>query len=255
VSDKFRGKSGQGLYGDVIMEVDWSVGQVLDALARCGIDGRTLVWFTSDNGPWLSYGNHAGAAGPLREGKGTAFEGGIRVPSIARWPGRVPAGAECREFAATIDLLPTVAKLIGAELPAQTIDGRDVSPLLFGEPGAKSPHELFCCYYAGGELQAVRDARWKLHFPHGYATLAGKPGGSDGSPAPYANAKIGLCLFDLRADPGETTDVAQQHPEVVARLQALAAKAREDLGDKLTGAKGKGVREPGRLGEGEPKLR
>jgi len=255
VSDKFRGKSQKGLFGDAVMEIDWSVGQVLGALRQHGLDDNTLVLFTADNGPWLSYGAHAGSAGPLREGKGTMFEGGIREPTIARWPGRVPAGATCHELASTIDVLPTIAKLIGAELPEHRIDGLDITPLLFGTAGAVSPHELFCCYYAGGQLQAVRDARWKLHFPHDYATLDGKPGGVDGSPAAYSNQKIELCLYDLRADPGETKDVAPQHRDVVERLQALAARAREDLGDQLTGAKGAGVRNPGKLGPDDPKLR
>ncbi|HEX5051931.1 MAG TPA: sulfatase [Planctomycetota bacterium] len=255
VSDKFRGKSGQGLFGDVVMEVDWSVGQILDALRTNGLDERTLVIFTSDNGPWLSYGNHAGSAGPLREGKGTMFEGGIREPTIMRWPGHVPAGATCRELASTIDILPTVARLIGAELPAHKIDGLDISPLLFGEPGAASPHGVFYCYYGGGQLQAVRDARWKLHLPHKYATLDGKPGGVDGSPAPYTNKTIELSLFDLRADPGETVDVQEQHHEVVERLLQLAQAAREDLGDTLTKTEGKGRRAPGRLGPEDARLR
>lgn len=253
-SDDFRGKSAHGLYGDVVTEIDWSVGQILDALDRLGLAEDTLVLFTSDNGPWLSYGNHAGSAGPLREGKGTAFEGGIRVPMLARWPGSVPGNRECREFASTIDVLPTIAKLIGADLPGHPIDGKDITPLLFGDPSARSPHEAFPCYYAG-ELQAVRDPRWKLHLPHGYATLGGKPGGRDGSPAPYRTDRIGLSLFDLRADPGETKDVAKDHPDVVARLQQAADRFRADLGDKLTGTKGAGAREPGRLDPADPRLR
>ena len=253
-SERFAGKSGKGAHGDVVMEIDWSVGEILAALQRCGVDDDTLVLFTSDNGPWLSYGEHAGSAGPLREGKGTMFEGGIREPTIARWPGHVPAGASCHEFAATIDILPTVARLIGAELPQRRIDGHDITPLLFGEPGAASPHELFCCYYAGGQLQAVRDARWKLHFPHGYQSLAGKPGGRDGAPAPYTNQQIGLSLYDLRADVGETKDVAAEHPEVVERLQRLAAAARTDLGDTLTKTKGTGVRPAGKLADGDARL-
>ena len=255
VSDEFRGKSKQGLFGDVVMELDWSVGQILDALQRLDLDSRTLVLFTSDNGPWLSYGDHAGSAGPLREGKGTMFEGGIREPTVARWPGRIPAGTTCREFASTIDVLPTVAKLIGADLPKHRIDGKDITPLLFGVAGAVSPHAGFYGYYAGGELQAVRDARWKLHLPHAYATLAGRPGGTAGAPSPYGKQQIGLSLFDLREDPGETTDVAAAHPKVVARLQQLAEAARADLGDKLTGAKGSGARQPGRLGPDDERLR
>ncbi|MBL8738326.1 MAG: sulfatase [Planctomycetes bacterium] len=253
-SAAFAGKGGGSLFADVVMEIDWSVGEILAALSKCGLDEHTLVLFTGDNGPWLSYGEHAASAGPLREGKGTMFEGGIREPTIARWPGRVPAGASCHEFAATIDVLPTVAKLVGADLPPRRIDGLDIGPLLFGRAGASTPHRLFCCYYAGGQLQAVRDGRFKLHFPHDYATLAGKPGGRAGSPAPYTTARIGLELFDLRSDPGETTNVAATHPEVVARLQQLAQEARADLGDTLTKTVGNGVRPAGRLEPGEARL-
>lgn len=253
-SERFAGKSGHGLYGDVVQEIDWSVGEVLAALQRAGVDDRTLVLFTSDNGPWLSYGDHAGSAKPLREGKGTAFEGGIRVPTLARWPGRVPAGATCREFATTIDLLPTIARLIGAPLPPRRIDGLDIGPLLFGEPTAVTPHVLFACYYDGGQLQAVRDGRWKLYFPHRYRTLAGRAGGKDGSPAAYRQASMPKALFDLANDPGETRDVAADHPDVVARLEAGAAQMREDLGDSLTGVNGRGAREPGRLQPGDARL-
>ncbi|MEO6597767.1 MAG: sulfatase [Planctomycetota bacterium] len=255
VSDKFKGKSQQGLYGDVVMEIDWSVGQILEALQKNGLDDNTLVIFTSDNGPWLSYGNHAGSSGPLREGKGTMFEGGVREPTIMRWPGHVPAGATCSELASTIDILPTIANLIGADLPKHKIDGLDIRPLIFGTEGAVSPHEVFYCYYGGGQLQAVRDARWKLHLPHQYATLDGKPGGVDGSPSPYMNKKIGLSLYDLRADPGESKDVAAEHPDVVERLQRLAQVAREDLGDTLTKTVGAGRREPGRLLPDDKRLR
>ena len=247
VSDKFKGKSGHGLFGDVVMEIDWSVGQILAAIQRAGVDNNTLVVFTSDNGPWLSYGEHAGSSGPYREGKGTMFEGGIREPTIMRWPGRIPAGT-CSEFASTVDIVPTFAKLIGAELPKHKIDGHDIAPLMFGEAGAKSPHDAFLHYYEGGQLQAIRDPRWKLHFPHQYRTLAGKPGGKDGSPAPYQQQRIGLELFDLDNDPGETTNVATEHPEIVLRLQKLADAARLDLGDTLTKVKGNGIRPAGQLG-------
>lgn len=255
VSDAFRGKSGRGLHGDAVMEIDWSVGQVLEALQEHGIDERTLVLFTSDNGPWLSYGEHAGSAGPLREGKGTTFEGGVRVPTIARWPGHVPAGATCQQFAATVDVLPTTAKLIGAELPAHPIDGRDITPLLLGAKDAVTPHTAYCCWYEGGELQTIRDGRWKLHFPHAYTTLAGKRGGKDGTPAPYVTQRMELALFDLQADPGESRDVAAAHPDVVARLQQAADAARRDLGDKRTGDAGTGVRGPGRLTDEDERLR
>jgi arylsulfatase A-like enzyme len=238
VSERFKGKSVQGLYGDVVMELDWSVGQVLEALQKLGLDDNTLVIFTSDNGPWLSYGNHAGSAGPLREGKATTWEGGVRVPFIARWPGRIPAGSTCREPAMTIDLLPTIARLTRAKLPAHKIDGKDIWPLLKGEPGAKSPQEAYYFYW-GRRLQGVRSGRWKLYFPHSYPTLAGGAGGRDGKPAPYKQARSGLELYDLEADVGERTNVAQQHPEVVRRLEALADRARADLGDVVPKEKGK----------------
>ncbi len=245
VSEKFRGKTARGLFGDVMEEVDWSVGRILETLERLGLDGRTLVIFTSDNGPWLSYGDHAGSAGPLREGKGTAFEGGVRVPFVARWPGKIPAGTDCREPAMTIDLLPTLAGLAGAEVPAdRTIDGRDIGALLRGEPGAKSPHEALF-YYWGSELHAVRSGRWKLHFPHSYRSL--KEPGSGGKPGPYEPKQIGLSLFDLETDAGESKDAAAAHPDVVERLTKLAEAMRDDLGDALQKRTGRNVRPPGRL--------
>ncbi len=246
VSDKFKGKSKQGLYGDVIMEIDWSVGQILTAVKKHGLVEQTLVLFTCDNGPWLSYGNHAGSAGPLREGKGTSWDGGVRVPCLARWPGKIPPGAVCREPAMTIDLLPTLAKLAGAPLPEHKIDGLDIGPLLAGQPGAKNPQEAYYFYW-GRELQAVRSGKWKLHFPHDYRSLAGKPGGTGGKPVPYSQAKTNLALYDLENDIGETTNVADKHPDVVMRLQRLADKAREDLGDSATKQEGKGVRPAGSI--------
>jgi len=248
VSDKFRGKSRKGLYGDVIMEIDWSVGQILAALRENGLDENTLVIFTSDNGPWLSYGDHAGSTGPLREGKGTMFEGGMREPCIMRWPGKIPAGTVCTELATTMDVLPTLTTLAGGTLPENKIDGHDIWPLMVSQKGAKSPTDVYYCYY-GGELRAVRSGKWKLHFPHSYRTMAGRPGGTGGLPEPYSHAEIGLELFDLQNDIGETVDVADKHPEVVNRLKVLGEIAREDLGDKLTGRKGKGVREPGRIAQ------
>jgi arylsulfatase A-like enzyme len=243
-SERFRGRSRQGLYGDVVEEIDDSVGRVLAALRRLGLERDTLVVFASDNGPWLSYGDHAGSAGPLREGKGTAFEGGVRVPFVARWPGRIPAKAVVSEPAMTIDLLPTIAPIVGAPLPERPIDGLDISPLLFAEAGARSPHEALLFYY-GTELRAVRGGRYKLVLPHRSQTLDG-PAGSGGRPGKYKQADVPLALYDLVAEVGETTDVAAAHPDVVARLQAVAEKARDDLGDSLTKRTGRGLREPGR---------
>jgi arylsulfatase A len=245
VSDKFKDKSGAGLFGDCVVELDWSVGQILDALKRNGLDNNTLVLFTSDNGPWLNYGNHAGSAGPLREGKGTMWEGGYREPCVMRWPGKVPSGTTCSEFASTIDVFPTVAKLIGAPIPTdRIIDGKDIWPLIAGDKNAKSPHEAFWCYY-DRQLRAVRDRRWKLVLPHEYRSLDGNPPGRDGSPGEYKQLKTELALYDLKNDVGETTDASKDHKKVVARLQSEAEKARAALGDSLTGREGSEVRPAG----------
>jgi arylsulfatase len=252
VSDKFKGRSKQGLYGDVIMEIDWSVGEVMKALKRCGVEKDTWVIFTSDNGPWLSYGNHAGSAVPLREGKGTCWEGGTRVPCIMRWPGKIPKGKSSDVMLMTIDLFPTIAKLLGAELPANKIDGLDVWPLIAGEQGAKNPHEAYFSYYETSQLQAVTsgNGRWKLQLPHTFRTLAGRPGGTNGLPARYEQVKVSEPeLYDLKNDIGETKNVAAQNPEIVQRLLAHVELARADLGDALTKREGSGVREPGRAVE------
>jgi arylsulfatase A len=249
VGEKFKGSAKTGLYADVVQEVDWSVGEILGALKKHKLDQDTLVIFTSDNGPWLSYGEHAGSSGPLREGKGTAWEGGVRVPFIARWPGKIPAGRVMHQPAMTIDLLPTIAKLVKAELPKHKIDGLDIWPLLKGDPKAKNPHEAYFFYYNTNELQAVRSGNWKLILPHSYRTLGNQPKAKDGIPIKYQQVKAGLELYDLEKDVGEKNNVADQHPEVVKRLEALAEQAREEMGDSLTKRVGKGVREPGRLRE------
>ena len=243
VSDKFKGKSKAGLFGDVMMEIDWSVGQILETLRKHQLDKNTLVIFTSDNGPWLSYGDHAGAAGPLREGKGTMFDGGCRESALMWWPGTIPAGSECTTPAMTIDLLPTVAELIGARLPKHPIDGKSIVKLLKGTSDT-SPHEAYYFYY-GRQLQAIRMGKWKLHFPHGYRTMAGRPGGTGGIPTRYSQAKIGLALFDMEKDIGETTDVKAKHPDIVKQLQALGDKMRNELGDN--GRTGNGIRPAGQL--------
>jgi arylsulfatase A-like enzyme len=249
-SEPFEGKSEQGRYGDVIMEIDWSVGEIMTALHECGLDHETLVIFTSDNGPWLSYGNHAGSTGPLREGKGTTWEGGVRVPCVMRWPGRIPPGHVCDEPAMTIDILPTIAELIGAELPAHRIDGKSIWPLMAGDPDAASPHEVLYFYYHDNHLEALRSGRWKLVLPHHYRSLTGEPG-QDGQPGGYSQRECGLELYDLETDVGEEHDVAEEHPEVVTRLLYLAEQARTDLGDRLTNRTGRNVRPSGRIEESE----
>jgi arylsulfatase A-like enzyme len=247
VSDKFRGKSQQGKYGDVIMEIDWSVGQILKALKKHNLENNTLVVFTSDNGPWLNFGKHAGSVGPLREGKGTSWEGGQRVPCIMRWPGHIPKGRDCDNIASTMDLLPTFAAIAGSPLPKNKIDGVNILSLLEGKPEANPRDHLF--YYYGRPLQAVRQGKWKLHFPHGYRSYEGVEPGKNGLPGPYGHGETGLELYDLKNDIGERHDVADQYPEVVEKLQALGEKAREELGDgKLIG---KGVRPCGRVSPSE----
>lgn len=253
-SDTFVGRTQAGLFADVVTEVDWSVGKILTTLDRLKLRERTWVVFTSDNGPWLSYGNHAGSASPLREGKGTAFEGGCRVPTLMWWPGTIPANRVCDELASTIDILPTAAALIGAPLPTNSIDGKNIASLVLDDPRARSPHEAFAYYYANGQLQAVRDRRWKLFFPHVSRTVAPLQRGHSGSPAAYLDLPVKQALYDLHQDIGETRDVSQQHPEVVARLNAQADQFRAELGDRLTEQSGSRRRPPGRLAADDTRL-
>jgi arylsulfatase A-like enzyme len=237
----FQGTSPRGLYGDVIAELDWSVGQVVATLQRLGLEGSTLVVITSDNGPWLAQGKNAGSAGPLREGKHTTFEGGMRTPMIVRWPGIVPAGGVSDEPVSEIDLLPTIAGLAGAALPtAWTIDGKDILSLMRGEPGAKSPHDALF-FYNQKALEAVRSGKWKLHFPHAYQHVETGDGGN----AVVSTRQIGLSLFDLDTDIGEQNDVAGAHPDVVQKLTGFANLIRADIGDSLTGQTGQNVRPAG----------
>jgi arylsulfatase A-like enzyme/acetyl esterase/lipase len=258
----FRGTAPGGLYGDVLAEIDASVGAVLTALERTGHADDTLVIFTSDNGPWLSYGNHAGSAGELREGKGTSFEGGVRVPCLARLPGVIPAGNVCDEPLMTIDILPTIAGLTGDPLghdaagfcvvDGRRIDGHDRWPLFLGqtpEPGGDEP--VYCFWYANNQLQAVRAGDWKLFFPHTSRSMEGQAPGKDGVPGNYRPLQVGRALYDLATDRQERHDVAAAHPDVVARLEKIAEAARAELGDSLTNRSGAGVRPADRLPEAD----
>ena len=170
------------------------------------------------------------------------------MPFLARWPGRIPAGAVCSEPVMTIDILPTVAGLLDAELPEHPIDGRDIWPLLAGEEGAVTPHEALFFWYHNNQLEAMRSGKWKLHFPHKYRSLQGREGGKGGIPTKYDyGVEIGLSLYDLEADIGESVNLVAEHPEVVARLVEMADAMRARLGDRLTGVEGSEVRGPDRV--------
>lgn len=222
----FAGKSQNGRFGDWVEEMDWSVGQVLDTLRAQGLDQDTLVMFTSDNGPWLIKGADGGSAGPLRGGKGSTWEGGVRVPTLAWWPGRIPAGSVNDAVAATIDLLPTFVALAGGVVPATpVIDGRDITPLLLGQSKESAREAHY--YFSGYELQAVRQGRWKL-------ALVPQP---DSMGKQAAKTPSGLRLYDLDAEIGEQTDVAARHPEIVAKLKVLADKMAAEIGGKTPTAR------------------
>lgn len=248
-SARFRGKTGEGLYADMMQEIDWSVGEVMNALKAKGLDKNTLVIFTSDNGPWLTFGNHAGSSGGLREGKGTTYEGGHRVPCLMRWPGVIPAGRVNNQLLTTLDLLPTIAKFCGARLPKRAIDGLDAVALLKGETD-KSPRTEFYYYYRANNLEAVRRGNFKLVFAHpgrrDEGFVLGKDGNKGENTESYATEPG---LYDLSHDPGERYDLSKQYPDVKADLETLAEKARADLGDELKKRKGANIRPGGQHGE------
>jgi arylsulfatase A-like enzyme len=264
-SEKFKGRSQAGLYGDVMEELDWSVGEVMTTLRRLKLEENTLVVFISDNGPFLSYGEHAGSAKPLREGKLTTFEGGVRVPCLVRWTGHVPSNRVSNVPFMGIDWLPTLTEMVGGKAPSRKIDGVSVRSLLLDATMASSAHDALY-FYSGTALQAVTSGAWKLHFPHPYITVAAEPGrggkpSNFGKLAPtsitqsgvegiatrhgYRIEQLELSLFNLDEDPGEQINLASTHADIVAKLSALADQARIDLGDSLLDQKGTGRREPG----------
>ena len=265
-SERFTGSTGRGLYADVVRELDWSVGQIRETLQQLGLEQNTLLMITSDNGPFLSYGSHAGSNGGLREGKLTSYEGGVRVPMVARWPGKIPAGKSCKTPISAIDLLPTFCSVADTAMPDREIDGRNALALLLHPETAETPHDALY-FYTGSELHAVRAGRWKLHFPHPYLTVNGETR-DDGKPASwgelapkgieqsgvdgiasrhgYRVEQQPLALYDLQADPGETRDVSPKNPEVVQRLRELADAMRQQLGDSLAGVAGTENRPAGR---------
>ncbi|MEK7995011.1 MAG: sulfatase-like hydrolase/transferase, partial [Planctomycetota bacterium] len=226
-SEKFKSKSGTGLYGDVMMEIDWSVGEITKALKANGVEDNTLVLFTSDNGPWISYGNHAGKT-PYREAKGTGFDGGTRSACIIKFPGRIKPGTVSQRAFCTLDILPTLAFLAGAELPKNPVDGKNVWDLIIGKPGAKNPHGYYP-FCTGQNFEGVisGDGRWKLHVPHSYRTLV--EAGKDGMAGKYVQKEISLSLFDMENDPYETTNVLDKHPDVADRLKQYAEQHRQEF--------------------------
>lgn len=249
VSDKFKGKSERGLYGDVIMEIDWSVGQIIQALKDNGLEEDTMVIFTSDNGPWLSYGNHAGSALPLREGKGTAWEGGQREPFIMKYPKKLKPGRTVDVPMMAIDILPTIAHVTESKLPEQVIDGKNAWPILTGER-TEPVQDAYFFYYRVNEMFGVRYGKWKMYFPHRYRTMDGQEPGKDGQPGNYRYVDMEeIELYDVVNDVSETNNVAEAHPEIVAEIKARANTMRQRLGDSLMELEGSETREPGRVDE------
>ncbi|MEW4925648.1 sulfatase [Algibacter sp. 2305UL17-15] len=247
VSDKFRGKSVQGLYGDVMMEIDWSVGEISKALAQNNISGNTILIFTSDNGPWLNFGNHAGSSGGLREGKTTSWEGGQRVPFIIRWPGKTPEGTICNKLACAIDLLPTFSAMTNGKLSDNKIDGVDISSLWKGDFKSE-PRETILYYHGKNNLNGVRKGNWKLVLPHTWQSYNTSPG-NDG----HAGKRIKMSietpeLYNMMRDPGEQFNVYDDYPEKVKELMEVVELSRKELGDLNVGIeKGSGNRDIGRL--------
>ena len=249
VSEGFKGKSKRGIFGDVMMEIDWSVGEILKELKKQDLDKNTVVIFTSDNGPWLNYGDHAGSSGGFREGKGTSFEGGQRVPCIIRWPGVIPAQRVSNQLFSTIDILPTVVKLCNARQPKKKIDGLECTALLTGID-TKSPRDEFLYYYRKNSLEAVRKGDWKLVFAHPSRSYEGFLPGTEGQPgAVTENRRFETALYNLARDPGERYDVKELFPDRVAILEKVAENARNELGDDLQNRTGNGVREAGKVVE------
>lgn len=247
VSEKFEGKSAQGLYGDVMMELDWSVGQVMKTLGDLHLLERTLVILLSDNGPWTNYGNHAGSAAGLREAKAVTFDGGNRIPCIFYWKGVLPAGSVVNKLATNLDVFPTVAELVKVPLPKQKIDGVSLMPFLKGDLTA-NPRKDFVYYFHKNDLEAVTDGLYKLVFPHEYTSYTLYPPGEDGKPGKLGKLRIDtLELYDLRRDPGERYNVVRENPKIVEKLKKVAEAYRKELGDDLRGVKGMNLRSHGRV--------
>ena len=247
VSNEFRGRTGNGLFADVISEIDFSVGRVMEALEKNNLTENTIIVFTSDNGPWLSYGDHAGSSGIFREGKGTAWEGGQRVPCIIKYPKEIKANTIIDVPVMGIDWMPTFSHITGSKLSNNKIDGKNIWPLLT-QKQKKSPHKELYFYYRQNELHAVRSGNWKLYFPRTYRSLNGKEGGKNGIPVKYDfNEVKSNELYNLKEDPGESINVYLQNIEKANELEKMGENARKELGDALTNRDGVGVRKIGTI--------
>ena len=244
-SSDFNGKTGEGLYADVITEIDYSVGRIIDTLEKNNLSDNTIIVFTSDNGPWLSYGDHAGSSGIYREGKGTTWEGGVRVPCIIKYPKKLNHRI-IDEPVMGIDWLPTFAEITKSKMSENKIDGKNIWPLLSGET-KKTPHEKLLFYYRVNELHSIRMGDWKMQFPRNYRSLNGRDGGEDGMPVKYEmNPVEANELYNLINDPEEKLNVYDNYPEITKQIEELAKKARFELGDRLTGVEGTENRELGK---------
>ena len=250
VSDKFKGKSGKGLYADVIMEIDWSVGEIVNKLKQLKLEENTLLIVASDNGPWLPFGNHAGVTNGFRESKGTSWEGGVRTSCLMYWKGKLSKGVKINTSVMNIDILPTIAYLTNSSLPEKPIDGMNVWKVLSNDERDKefvSLRPLFI-YYNTNELQAMRWKNWKLYFPHTYNSMEGVRPGNDGKRVATKAVKLeSMELYDLNNDKGEKINLALRFPEIVTQMNTMADEIRKKIGDSLKGIKGSENREPGRI--------
>jgi arylsulfatase A-like enzyme len=242
-SAKFKGKSGMGLFGDVVMELDWALGEIIKTLDQYHLSENTILIVTSDNGPWIRFGNHAGSSGGFREGKGTAWEGGTRVPCLVRWKGKVAPGSVFSGLLTNMDILPTLVKLSNSPMPKQRIDGVDFSSVLLGKT-IKSPREVFYYYYNGNALKAVRYQNWKLVLPHNTQSYVEGVLGKDGQSGTTPHLDVKMALYNLAHDPAEVYDLQNQYPEMVKKIMAYVEQARADLGDELTNKEGANRRKP-----------
>lgn len=245
-SAEFRGKSEHGLFGDVLMEIDWSVGQVVETLKKLGIEHNTILIFTSDNGPWQVFGTHAGSTGGLREAKLTSFEGGQRVPCFIKWPDVIRPGSISNSLVNGVDFLPTFAEITNGKLPDKKIDGISMLPIWKGDLDTKTREYMFY-YFSDNQLNGVRDAQFKLIEPFDYNSYEDVLPGLDGAKGKMSKKSTGWALYDLRRDPGERYNVIEQYPEVVERLKSQLDRMRADVGDSNMGVKGAGVRPVGKL--------